>query len=50
MDTSLYVNDELEISANKLKDKTKVDQHSKGKRKSKIISNNSGSRKECLND
>ena len=50
MDSSLYVNDELEISANKLKDKTKVDQHSKGKRKSKIISNNSGARKECLND
>ena len=53
MDSSLFVNDELEISSNKSKRRTKVDQDSNGKRISEIISSNSGkilrAGKECIN-
>lgn len=53
MDSSLFVNDELEISSNKSKHRTKVDQDSNGKRISEIISSNSGkilrAGKECIN-
>ena len=42
MNSSLSMNDEFEISANKLKDRIKVDRDNKGKRISEIISSNSG--------
>ena len=52
--SSLHVNDELEMSATQVKDKTKEDQDSKGKRINEIISGYSGKHlrvgTECIND
>ena len=53
MDSSLSMTDGLEISVNKSKDRTKVDQESKVKTISEVISSNSGkgvrAGKECVN-